>query len=125
MKSINDHQRPDAAKVEKLPRWAKSYVELLEMRLAEQEHLVDTASGEGVDYSDMDVSKMYIQVTGDDLCREVPVRSRVRLPLGDGRVAEVRVDRRGRGGIEVMVSRGTIAITPQVSNVVQIMGIDR
>lgn len=124
MKSIKDWQRPEEDKIEKLPKWARSYIDLLEKRLAEQEGLVEQLAGEGVDYSDTAPEKLYIHREGDELHREIGLRSRVRLPLGNGDTAEVRVDRSGRGGIEVMTS-SQLAVLPQVSNVVRIIGVDR
>lgn len=125
MKSIKDRQRPDEGKLEKLPRWTKDYISLLEMRLSEQEQLVETATGEGLDYSDLDDSKVYFQAGGDDLYREVPARSRIRLPAGNGFVADVRADRSGGASVEVILSGGSISIIPQVSNVVHITGVER
>ena len=124
MKSIKDWQRPDEGKLGRLPKWASEYIDLLEMRLAEQEGLVEQFASEGVDYRDIDPEKLYIQRDGDELHREIGLRSRVRLPLGNGCTAEVRVDRSGRGGIEVMTS-SQLAVLPQVTNVVRIIGVDR
>ena len=122
MKSVKPWQKPEESKLEKLPRWAQSYVDLLEKRLAEQEELVEKLSGEGVEYGDRDDSKLYVHREGDELYREVGERSRVIFPLGGGRTAEVRADRTGRGGIEIMTD-GQVAVLPQVSNVVRIIGV--
>lgn len=124
MKSIKDWQRPEEGKIEKLPKWVRSYVSLLERRLAEQEGLVEQIAGEGVDSSDTDPEKLYIHREGDGLHREIGLRSRVRFPLGNGDTAEVRIDRSGRGGIEVMTS-SQLAVLPQVGNVVRVIGVDR
>lgn len=110
--------------MDRLPKWAGAYIDLLEKRLAEQEGLVEQLAGEGVDYSDGDPEKLYIHREGDGLRREVGLRSRVQFPLGNGDRAEIRVDRSGRGGIEVMAS-SQLAVLPQVSNVVRIIGVDR
>ena len=124
MKSIKDWQRPGEGKLGRLPKWASEYIDLLERRLAEQERLVEQLAGEGVDYSDIDPEKPYIQREGDGLHREIGLHSKVRFPLGNGGTAEVRMDRSGRGGIEVMTS-SQLAVLPQVSNVARIIGVDR
>lgn len=123
MKSIKGWQRPDEGKLDRLPKWAKSYISLLEMRLSEQEQLVEAAVGDGLGYSALDDSKVYLQLGGDELYREVPVRSRMRFPAGKGFVAEVRVDRHGGESVEVTLSGGIMSIVPQVSNVVRVSGV--
>lgn len=125
MKSIKEWQRPELGKLEKLPKWAQSYISLLEMWLVEEEKKVEGVLGEGVEYGDTNDSGAYVRFGTDNLYRKVPMNTRLRVPAGDGCVVEAQVGRHDNEGLEVMVSGGSASIIPQVSNVIHVRGVRR
>ena len=110
----------DAAKLNKLPKWAQEEFRLTEMRAAEKERLITRLTeAESVDYNDLDPGKAYMSIRGDKGYREVDIRTRVIFPSEVGYI-EVR----SSDGTDVTVSANggwsDMQVRPHVSNVITV-----